>query len=80
MALYIGLDVGTQGTKCLCYDEDKGVVVSRSGVTYGVTQTRPGQAEQHPETWVEACKEALAAALQDVDATQVRTFPGGGVC
>lgn len=63
--LYLGLDVGTQGTKALLWESETGEVLGRGSVGYSLTSTRPGQAEQHPDTWVEACKEAIADALDD---------------
>ncbi|PRW34012.1 Xylulokinase [Chlorella sorokiniana] len=64
-SLYLGLDVGTQGTKALLWEKETGEVLGRGSVGYSLTSSRPGQAEQQPHTWVEACKEAIADALDD---------------
>lgn len=52
--LYLGLDVGTQGTKGLVLETRQGVV-ARAGARYGLIAGLPsGAAEQHPATWIEA--------------------------
>lgn len=45
--------MGTQGTKALLWESETGEVLGRGSVGYSLTSTRPGQAEQHPDTWVE---------------------------
>ncbi|MBK7877228.1 MAG: xylulokinase [Planctomycetes bacterium] len=53
--LFLGLDVGTQGTKALLVDADKRAVVARASFAYGLIEgLPPGAAEQHPHTWIEA--------------------------
>ncbi|KAL4436739.1 hypothetical protein ABPG75_003878 [Micractinium tetrahymenae] len=58
-SLYLGLD----GTKALVYDADNGEVVGRGSFSYELVSERPGQAEQAPSLWVEACKECINDAL-----------------
>lgn len=54
MALYLGLDVGTQGVKALVYDGSSCKVVGRGSQPWNILDTTvPGRAEQHPSTWVE---------------------------
>jgi xylulokinase len=54
-ALYLGLDVGTQGTKGLVLDGDSGRVLARAGASYGLIEGLPeGAAEQDPQTWLDA--------------------------
>lgn len=54
-SLYIGLDVGTQGTKGLLVDAETRTVVARASVAYGLIEgLPPGAAEQHPDTWMNA--------------------------
>lgn len=53
-ALFVGVDVGTQGTKALVYEQQTGKVVSRGAKPYDVLKTNvPGRAEQHPSLWIE---------------------------
>ena len=55
-SLYVGVDVGTQGTKALVYDSKKNKVVSRGARPYEIEKTKvPGRAEQHPSLWIEVC-------------------------
>lgn len=54
MALYLGLDVGTQGVKALVYDGSSRKVVGRGAQPWSILDTTvPGRAEQHPSTWIE---------------------------
>ncbi|TAJ17638.1 MAG: xylulokinase [Planctomycetota bacterium] len=64
-AQYLGLDVGTQGTKALVIDAD-GRVLARASRTYGLLPgLPPGAAEQHPHTWREAVRGCCAELLAD---------------
>lgn len=51
--LSIGLDVGTQGTKCVVYDVDTKEIKGRGAVSYGLNSERHGQAEQDPAVWIQ---------------------------
>ena len=71
-----GIDVGTQGTKCLLYDIERNVVAGRGSYQYDLLpqpSNRPNAAEQDPETWMDGIRASLAEALADadVDADQV---------
>jgi xylulokinase len=64
-AQYLGLDVGTQGTKALAIDA-AGRVLARASRTYGLLPGLPlGAAEQHPHTWREAVRGCCAELLAD---------------
>lgn len=56
----VGLDVGTQGTKCLAYSHGK--VVARASVSYDLepTQGVQGRAEQNPAIWWQAVETCLS--------------------
>lgn len=63
MELFLGLDVGTQGTKGLVFDVETSRVVARASSSYDlIGGLAPGAAEQHPDTWVDAVR-AVAAEL-----------------
>ncbi len=63
-ALFLGLDVGTQGTKGLVLDLDAGEVVARASAPYGLIEgLAPGAAEQHPETWWSAVRAVVRELL-----------------
>ncbi|MFQ5505351.1 MAG: FGGY family carbohydrate kinase, partial [Planctomycetota bacterium] len=55
MSLFLGLDVGTQGTKGVVIDSLSHEVVGSAAESYGLIEgLEPGACEQHPETWVNA--------------------------
>jgi len=61
---FLGLDVGTRGTKGVVLDSDSGAVVARASCEYRLLDGLPhGAAEQHPDLWIGAvstvCKELL---------------------
>jgi xylulokinase len=81
MALFLGLDAGTQGAKALVWDAEAGRVLGRGAASYGLLPARePGEAEQHPWTWVEGVEAAIAQALADpgVDAGAIRGLAVSG--
>lgn len=68
--LFLGLDVGTQGTKGVLLDASKGQIVGRASSAYGLIEGLPeGAAEQHPDTWLTAIAEVVRAL--DVDASRL---------
>jgi xylulokinase len=74
MSLALGLDVGTQSTKALLVEIDSGAVVARADSAYGLIEGLPqGAAEQAPETWRAAIRDALAqlAELPGIDLLDV---------
>ena len=73
-ALFLGLDVGTQGTKGLLLD-DTGRVLARAAKNYGLIPGLPaGAAEQHPDTWVAAVTSVASTLLSETasDPNRVR--------
>jgi xylulokinase len=77
--LYLGFDVGTQGTKGLLLDADSGSIVARAAAHYDlIAGLPPGAAEQHPETWVAAVRDVAAQLLASVPGAAVR-IAGVGV-
>lgn len=71
--MYIGVDVGTQGSKAVIYNSKKNQVVSRGAYSYDILKTKvPGRAEQHPSMWIEGGFSAIKAALKEVDRDEVR--------
>ena len=72
--LFLGLDVGTQGTKGLLLDADAGAIVGRAARSYGLIEGLAegaggagGAAEQHPETWIGAVSEVARELLAEID-------------
>ena len=62
MAYYLGLDIGTSGTKALLVDE-AGRRVASDTQEYPLSTPRPLWAEQDPQLWWEACVAATRAVL-----------------
>lgn len=61
---YLGIDVGTGGTRALIMDEQGNVVSSASAEHQHFASPRPGWAEQDPRDWWQACGVAVRKALQ----------------
>jgi len=53
MSYYLGIDIGTSGTKTLLIDAD-GQVISEANTEYPIHQPKPGWTEQDPEDWWKA--------------------------
>ncbi len=73
MAYYLGIDVGTSGTKALVMDA-KGQVLATATAEYGLSAPRPGWSEQNPEDWwAGTCKASKAAIRKSgIDGKQVK--------
>jgi xylulokinase len=70
--LYLGFDVGTQGTKAVAVDVDARAVVGRAAVAYELMPGLPPRAaEQHPDTWWDAVRGTAAALARTLDLGRV---------
>ena len=61
-ALFLGLDIGTTGTKCVIATAD-GAVVAEATVEHPVSYPKPGWAEQDPEDWWRSSVASVRAAF-----------------
>mgnify|MGYP006271802899 CR=1 FL=1 len=61
--MYLGLDIGTSGTKALLCD-DAGDVLATASAEHDVAAPKPGWSEQHPDQWWDACGRATKAVLR----------------
>ncbi len=68
MAYYLGLDIGTSGTKALLVTED-GTVAATDTQEYPLSTPRPQWAEQDPEDWWQATVTTTRNVLAKVGAT-----------
>ncbi len=67
--VYLGIDSGTQSTKCIALDGDSGQVLASAQESYGmIPGLPPGCMEQQPETWVEATENTVRACLAQLGA------------
>lgn len=63
MAHYLGIDVGTSGTKTLLIDET-GNVIAEANAEYPMEQPKPGWTQQDPEDWWTATKKTVRAVMK----------------
>lgn len=63
MAYYLGIDIGTSGTKSLLIDES-GKVLADASANYGLSTPKPLWTEQNPEDWWTATKQTIKAVLK----------------
>lgn len=70
--LFLGFDVGTQGTKALVADVQRGEVVARASRSYGLLPgLPPGHLEQDPQTWLDAVAATARDVLAAVDPARI---------
>lgn len=60
---FIGVDIGTSACKAAVFDED-GTVLAQANRSYAVDYPAAGWAEQDPETWWSAARDALRDVLR----------------
>ncbi len=53
MGIYLGIDIGTSGTKTLAISEE-GEILASANATYPLSNPHPGWSEQNPEDWWQA--------------------------
>ncbi|MGC1274273.1 MAG: xylulokinase [Planctomycetaceae bacterium] len=63
MAVYLGIDVGTSGTKTLAVRED-GTILASATATYPISHPKPGWSEQDPEDWWQASIKTIRQVLK----------------
>ena len=63
MGFYIGIDIGTSGTKSLLIDEE-GKMLAESVAEYGVSMPKPMWTEQNPEDWWQATIKTVRGVLK----------------
>lgn len=63
--LYLGIDIGTSSTKAIIINTTGGVAGFGKSA-YSTLSPRLGWAEQEPETWCEAVKDSVQAALSQL--------------
>ncbi len=64
MKYYLGIDIGTSGTKTVCFNE-KGKVMTSKSYAYDMTVPHPGYAEENPMDWVIATKSTIKEITQE---------------
>ncbi len=64
MSVYLGIDVGTSGTKTLAMRED-GKILASATKEYPLASPKPGWSEQNPEDWWQATLKTVRRVLND---------------
>ena len=64
MAIYLGIDVGTSGTKTLAMRED-GKILASATAEYPLSNPKPGWSEQQPEDWWQATIKSVRQVLKE---------------
>lgn len=70
MSLYLGIDIGTSGTKTLLMDP-KGRIVAEATATYPLHHPRPLWSEQNPDDWWQATVKTVRAVVKQSRAKAV---------
>lgn len=63
MSVFLGIDVGTSGTKTLAMRRD-GTILAKDTVEYPLYTPKPGWSEQNPEDWWNATVQSVRAVLE----------------
>lgn len=62
MSVYLGIDVGTSGTKTLAINVD-GTILASATAIYPLSNPKPGWSEQNPEDWWQATIQSVREVL-----------------
>ncbi|TWU03547.1 xylulokinase [Neorhodopirellula pilleata] len=75
MSYYLGIDIGTSGTKTLLIDQS-GKVLAEADAGYPMEQPRPGWTQQDPEDWWNATVKTVRAVMRQskVDKNDVKAI------
>ena len=68
-AYWMGIDVGTGGSRALLVDETGRIAAARTAAHEDMKMERPLWAEQRPENWWDACQQAIRGVLADAGVT-----------
>ena len=68
-AYWMGIDVGTGGSRALLVDETGRIAAARTAAHEDMKMERPLWAEQRPENWWDACQQAIRGVLADAGIT-----------
>ena len=77
MNTYIGIDLGTSGTKFLLVAAD-GTILAENTQTYAVSYPHSGWSEQSPTLWFAAATKGLKELLKGQDKSAVKGISFGG--
>lgn len=75
MPVYLGIDIGTSGTKTLAVNED-GTILGSATEEYPLSSPRPGWSEQAPEDWWGASAKSVRRVMK---AARLKPSAIGGI-
>lgn len=75
MAVFLGIDIGTSGTKTLAMRED-GVILASATVEYPLYSPKPGWSEQQPADWWDASVKSVRKVMK---AAKLKAADVGGI-
>ncbi|QDT63983.1 xylulokinase [Calycomorphotria hydatis] len=64
MAAFLGIDIGTSGTKTLAMSEE-GIILASATAEYPLSTPKPGWSEQEPHHWWEATIKTVKKVMKD---------------
>lgn len=67
MAIFLGIDIGTSGTKTLAIDE-RGTILAEATAEYPLRHPKPLWSEQDPEDWWRATVQTVRAVVEQLKA------------
>lgn len=80
MALFIGIDSGTQSTKAIVLDLDAREVVAEARAPHSLIAGLPaGHMEQHPGEWADALEQTIAEVVKKIGPARAAEIRGIGV-
>ncbi len=73
--MFLGIDVGTGGTRAVLVNREGRVVGSAASEHAAIRSEQIGWAEQHPKDWWRAAREAIAGAIAaaELDGTEIKS-------
>lgn len=61
--LFIGIDNGTQGTKCIVFSRARGAILAAAHAPHKLIENEAGRREQDPQWWVDAATVTMRECL-----------------
>ena len=75
---FLGIDIGTSGSRAVVIDEKGKVIVSATSMHEDFASPKIGWAEQNPDDWWRACKEVIGEVLQTVNSQEIGAISFSG--
>jgi xylulokinase len=75
---FLGIDIGTGGSRGVVIDEDGRVAASATATHEDFASPEIGWAEQNPEDWWRACRQVIGEILQSISAEEIAAVSFSG--